>query len=320
MLVLNCRIEFEGGRKWTLTNVVNIKIVRNADSMMDWCEIELPSRMRWDTKRECPLQREDRVKIWLGYGEELELAFQGYVIKLYDLERLKIFCGNEMFKTQRKDMERGSHRSENFIELVKRLCGTNLIRIDENISIGDFYENGTTLGSFFDNLLKRHFIRTYYVMNEEENELCFGRLINNKIQGVYDIERNVISNGLTRNRSIQEGFELNIISINNHNEKIGDIHYIGVPPYSKKIIKYRNLNENEVRKEAIRIAYEFYFRMYSGTITVFGGHLLEKYDLIGIKENGEKRGVYEVQKNVITFGLNGFRQTITLGNERRDIL
>ena len=193
-------------------------------------------------------------------------------------------------------------------------------RIDEEIRIGEFYENGTTLGSFFDNLLKRHFIRSYYINSSNQQTLCFGRLINNKISAVYDIERNVIKNGLTRNRSIQQGFELNVVTISNTNEKISDIHYIGVPPYTKKIINYRNLNENELRKEATRIAYEFYFRKYSGTITVFGGHLLEKYDLIGIKENGEKRGVYEVQKNVITFGLNGFRQTITLGNERRDIV
>lgn len=320
MLVLNCRIEFEGGRKWTLTNVINIRIERNADSMMDWCEIELPSRLRWDRKRECPLQREDRVKIWLGYGEELEVAFQGYVINLYDLDRLIIYCGNEMFKTQRKEMERGTHRSEGFNDLVRRITNERDIRIDEEIRIGEFYENGTTLGSFFDNLLKRHFIRSYYINSSNQQTLCFGRLINNKISAVYDIERNVIKNGLTRNRSIQQGFELNVVSISNTNEKISDIHYIGVPPYTKKIINYRNLNENELRNEATRIAYEFYFRKYSGTITVFGGHLLEKYDLIGIKENGEKRGVYEVQKNVITFGLNGFRQTITLGNERRDIV
>ncbi|MBD5301593.1 MAG: hypothetical protein HDS16_01115 [Bacteroides sp.] len=319
MLVLNCRIEFEGGRIWTLSNVINIRIERNADSMMDWCEIELPSRLRWDRKRECPLKRGDRVKIWLGYGEEIEVAFIGYVSSVYDLERLKIYCGNEMYNTESKPMERGTYRSVNLKDIVRRICNERDIRIDEEIRIGEFYENGITLGSFFDHLLERHFIRSYYIISKNEQTLCFGRLINNKISAVYDIERNVIKNGMIKNRSLREGFELYLVSNSNRNEKIQVSYLIGAPPYRKKIIKYRNLTENELRSEGIRIVNEFYFRTYTGAITVFGGHLLEKYDLIGIKENGEKRGVYEVHKNVITFGLNGFRQTITLGNERRDL-
>lgn len=319
MLVLNCRIEFEGSRRWTLTNIFNIRIERNADQIMDWCEIELPSRLRWDNKRECPLEIEDKVSIWLGYGEELELAFTGYVINLYDLETLKIFCGNEMFKLQRKEMERGSHKTKDFATLIKDLTGERNVRIDERINIGEFYEIGTTLGSFFDNLLKQHFVRSYYLMRDETSQLCFGRLRNDKIEAVYDIENNVITNKLTRNRSIQQGYELSFVSVSNTNEKTIINTYIGVPPYTKKIFRYRNLSEDQLKEEEKRKAFEYYCRRYSGTITVFGGHLLEKFDLIGIKENGEKRGVYEVQKNVITFGLNGYRQTITLGNERRDI-
>lgn len=319
MLVLNCRIEFKGKQSWTLNFVKNIIIERNADSMMDWCEIELPSKVKWDQKRDCPLKREDKVSVWLGYGEELELAFSGYVINIYNLETLKIFCGNEMYKLQRKEMERGSHKSESFKSLCKRLTGENNIRIDENISIGDFYENGTTLGSFFDNLLKRHYIRAYFIIESGKSMLCFGRLENRHIKAVYDIERNVIKNGLTRNRAIQEGFELNFVSISNTNEKTQVINYIGVPPYTKKIFRYRNLSQRELENELKRKAKEYYFRTYSGTITVFGGKLIEKYDLIGLKENGEKRGIYEVQKNLITFGLNGYRQIITLGNEKKEI-
>lgn len=318
MFVLNCKIEFEGERRWTLKHVKNIKIERNSESLMDWCEVELPSKIRWDQKRDCPLKREDKVTIWIGYGNDLEVAFKGYVINIYQLETLKIFCGNEMYKLQRKEMERGSHKCESFEALCKRITGETNLRIDENISIGEFYENGTTLGSFFDNLINRHYIRAYYVMDNNQSVLCFGRLNNTEIKAVYDIERNVIKNGLTRNRAIQEGFELNFVSVSNTNEKIQVINYIGVPPYTKKIFRYRNLTQDELENELKRKAKEYYFRMYSGTLTVFGGRLIEKFDLVGIKENGEKRGVYEVVKNIITFGINGYRQTITIGNEKEE--
>lgn len=319
MFVLNCKIVFEGKRRWELTSVKNIRIERNADSMMDWCEIELPSKIRWDRKNECPLETMDKVKVYLGYGSELELAFVGYVIKLYNLETLKIFIGNEMYRLQSKPMERGSHKAERFDGLMKRITEEKNIRIDEKISIGDFYENGMSVGSFFDNLLKRHFIRTYYIIENEGNTLCFGRLYNANIKAVYDMEKNVIKNQLNRNRAIQEGFELNCVSINNTNEKIKIVKYIGVPPYAKKVFQYRNLKQDELEEELNRKSFEYFFKTYSGNITVFGGRLLEKFDLIGLKENGNKIGIYEVQKNIITFGINGYRQQITIGNEKRQI-
>lgn len=318
MLVLNCRIEFKGKRSWSLTQVKNIKIERNTDSLMDWCEIELPSKIKWDEKRECPIKRGDSVKIWLGYNEELELAFRGVVINTYNLETLKIFCGNDMYMLSRKAMERGSHRVQDFIGFIKKITGESNIRIDEKINIGEVYENGASVGAFFDTLYRKYNIRAYYILVEDHSKLCFGRIKNSKIKAVYDVEKHVIKNNLTINRAIEEGIEINLISISNTNEKIVRIDYIGVPPFTKKFYRYRNLTEDELKAESDRIHKEYLIRTYAGSITVFGGRLIEKYDLIGLKENGKRIGIYEVVKNVITFGLKGFRQTITIGNEKKE--
>lgn len=318
MLVLNCRIEFEGARKWTLTNLVNIKIERNADSMMDWCEIELPSRLRWDCKRECPLQREDKVNIWLGYNDELELAFKGYVINIYNLERLKIFCGNEMYVKRYKPIEMGTLTTGKFIDYAKKVSGESEIRIDESINLGTFYQRNRHFSTLLDDLKVKYGIKSFYVLVEDRSVLCFGRLINTNIRAVFDLEKNVVKNNLVLNRNIAQGIEINLISTDNRNKVIHILNGIGVCPYKKVYFRYRNLTENDLKDEMERLRKDYALRTYSGTITVFGGHLVEKYDLIGLKENGEKRGVYEVQKNVITFGLNGYRQIITLGNERRD--
>lgn len=317
MFVLNCKIEFEGGKRWTLTQVCGVKIVRDANSMMDWCEIELPGKMRWDTKRECPLQCRDKVKVYLGYDGKLELAFKGYVTKVYDLGGLRIFCGNEMFMLKEKVMNRGTHNVTSFNEFMRALVKDTNIRIDESISIGEIYENGITLGSFFDNLYKRYQIRTYFILNDEEETLCFGVIRNNKIKAVYDIEKNVIKNNLTLNKPTCQGLEIMCVSVSRTNEKITSTRYVDVPPFKKVVFRYRELTQQQLDKEVFRRAVELYNTKYTGNILVFGGNLVEKYDLIGIKENGEKRGLYEVAKNVITFGQNGFRQQITLGNERQ---
>lgn len=51
-----------------------------------------------------------------------------------------------------------------------------------------------------------------------------------------------------------------------------------------------------------------------GSFTTFGAELVDKLDNVGIKIDGERKGVYQVQKNVIKYSPTGFQgQEITLG-------
>lgn len=51
----------------------------------------------------------------------------------------------------------------------------------------------------------------------------------------------------------------------------------------------------------------------TGSFKTFGYRLVDKLDAIGIKLDGEKKGVYQVKRNIIKYGMEGFRQEITLG-------
>ena len=50
-----------------------------------------------------------------------------------------------------------------------------------------------------------------------------------------------------------------------------------------------------------------------GSFDTFGAVLVDKLDTIGVTIDGVKMGVYQVKKNVITYGSGGFRQSIELG-------
>ena len=43
------------------------------------CKLTLPKRMLWDSKEGAPLRRGDKVRISLGYDDDLQLAFVGYI-------------------------------------------------------------------------------------------------------------------------------------------------------------------------------------------------------------------------------------------------
>ena len=56
----------------------------------------------------------------------------------------------------------------------------------------------------------------------------------------------------------------------------------------------------------------------AGSFTTFGYMPVNLLDCIGIKIDGEKRGVYQVSKIELTFGTAGYRQKITLGRRVAD--
>ncbi|MCX4331353.1 MAG: hypothetical protein OSJ24_04045 [Muribaculaceae bacterium] len=319
MLTLTCKIEIRGEKRWTIKQVHNVRIVRDIDSIMDTCEIEITKKILWDGRKECPLKRGDFIVVYLGYDNNFELAFKGRVLNIYQLDTLKIFCGNEMCILGYENIEIGTEKSEDFKAYISRIFPGKKVRIDETIRIGQFYQWRGVACEMFDFIKLRYNIRTYYILEDGEDVLCFGNLNNDKIKAVYDTEKNIVKHSLKLNREYLDGYSFVGISINAKNEKIRADYLVGQPPYRKrtKVFRYYNLTQEELNDEMYRMREEFFLTRFSGDLTVFGSNLIEKYDLIGLKRNGEKLGMYRVVKNVITFGLNGYRQKITLGNEKR---
>ena len=79
MYRLTAKIEITGAKTWKLDKVTEVEITRDTEQLTDTCRITLPKRLRWDGQAEVPIVRGDRVKVWLGYDDELQPAFTGYV-------------------------------------------------------------------------------------------------------------------------------------------------------------------------------------------------------------------------------------------------
>ena len=74
-----------------------------------------------------------------------------------------------------------------------------------------------------------------------------------------------------------------------------------------------NKSESELRAWAEQEIKRLKRDGLTGSFTTFGYRLVDKLDAVGVKIDGEKKGVYQVRKNVIKYGTGGFRQEITLG-------
>lgn len=79
MYRLTAKIEITGAKSWLIDKVTEVEITRDTEKLTDECRLTLPKKIKWDGTAEIPVQRGDAVKVWLGYNDDLQLAFMGYV-------------------------------------------------------------------------------------------------------------------------------------------------------------------------------------------------------------------------------------------------
>lgn len=95
MYRLTARVEIESERKWVIDKITACEIERSIDDLTDTCKLTLPKRMLWDAKAGAPLRRGDKVRISLGYDDDLQLAFVGYIREVGFKTPVVIECEDE---------------------------------------------------------------------------------------------------------------------------------------------------------------------------------------------------------------------------------
>lgn len=98
MYVLSAKIEIQGDKSWQVPFVSSVEITRDTEKLTDECKVTLPKRIKWDGEAQIPVKRGDSIKVWTGYGEDMELAFAGYVRSVGIKTPIVLTCEDEMFK------------------------------------------------------------------------------------------------------------------------------------------------------------------------------------------------------------------------------
>ena len=99
MFKLTAKIEIKGtGKKWEFDKVAEVEITRDTDTLTDTCVLKLPKKVRWQNEERIPIKRGDEVTVWLGYDDELELAFRGFVTTIGLKTPIEIHCEDYMFQ------------------------------------------------------------------------------------------------------------------------------------------------------------------------------------------------------------------------------
>ncbi len=88
-----------------------VEITRDTEKLTTEAKITMPKKVKWDGADEIPVKRGDTVTISLGYNDNLQTAFVGYVRDVGFKTPIVITCEDEMFKLKQMPAQKKAYRA-----------------------------------------------------------------------------------------------------------------------------------------------------------------------------------------------------------------
>jgi len=304
MYRLTAKIEITGAKSWLIDKVTEVEITRDTEKLTDECRLTLPKKIKWDGTAEIPVQRGDAVKVWLGYNDDLQLAFMGYVRDVGFKTPVVITCENEMFKLKQMPAQKKAYKNVTIETLLQEQGISYDIKVMGEQNLGQYRVTADTVAALLGHLHENG-IRSFF-RYEEYCGVLFER--ESRPTQVFATGVNIIDDqNLEQQKAENMRLRIKAISLMPDNKKIKV--EVGDADGEHRTLHTYNKNESELRAWVEQEIKRLKRDGLTGSFTTFGYRLVDKLDVVGVKIDG----VYQVKKNVIKYGTGGFRQEITLG-------
>lgn len=313
MYRLTAKIEITGAKSWRLEKVTEVEITRDTEKLTDECRLTLPKKIKWDGAAEIPVQRGDGVKVWLGYDGDLQLAFVGYVRDVGFKTPVVITCEDEMFKLKQMQAKKKAYKNVNLETLLKEQGLNYSLRVMGEQNFGQYRVTADTVASLLGHL-QENGVRSFFRYEDGNPVLYCGVLFerDSRPSQVFATGVNIIDDqSLEQQKAENMRLRIKAVSLMPNNKKIRV--EVGDADGEHRTLHTYNKQEAELKAWAQQEIKRLKRDGLTGSFKTFGYRLVDKLDAIGIKIDGEKKGVYQVKKNIIKYGTGGFRQEITLG-------
>ena len=314
MLKLCSKIEIKGSKTWVFEKITSCEIVRDMDALTTTCTLVLPRKIQWKGESSNPIKRGDQVTVWLGYDDDLQLAFQGYVLQKGFKAPIEIKCEDEMFVLKQTPAVKKTYKNVTVENLLKDQNLNYTLKVLGVQNVGQYRVNVDNVAELLAHL-KENSIKTFFRLEDEKPVLYCGVMFdhNTGIRQVFETGVNIISDSsLDEQNSEDVKIKLKVVSLQPDNKNKIKVE-VGDNDGERRTIHCYGKNESEAKAWGEQELERLKRDGLTGSFTTFGHVLLDRLDIIGVKINGERKGKYQVQKNTITFGAGGFRQDITLG-------
>ncbi len=313
MYRLCAKVEINGDRSWSLDFVSAVEITRDTERLTAEARITLPKKLKWDGESVIPVRRGDSVRISLGYDDNLQLAFVGYVRDVGFKTPIVITCEDHMFLLKQMLAVKKAYRSVTLETLLKDQGITYRLNIMGEQSLGAYRVTADTVASLLGKLSQQG-IRSFFRYEDGEPVLYCGVLFERDTTPVqvFKTGLNIISDQSLRQQKAENmRLRVKAVSLLPNNKKIKI--EVGDSDGEIRTLHTYNKTESELRAWAEQEIKRLKRDGLTGSFTTFGYKLVDPLDAIGLVIDGTNMGVYQVKKVVIKYGDSGFRQVINLG-------
>ncbi|MGR3791557.1 hypothetical protein [Flavobacterium columnare] len=317
MLRLSSEITIQGDATWVFYAVHTVKIIEDIGTLTDTCEIELPKKIVWESKEKgiVPIKRGDAITVKLGYDNELDIRFTGFIRSVDAKSPVRIKCEDGMFLLKQKKAEPKAFKKANLNDVIVHLLNGTTIsyQLIENIALGSYRITKPTIAEALQELKEKHMLQSYFRVIDGKSVLYIGLAYptDGKQRIYFKHGKNIISESF-------EYRDVNEIRAKVEATSFGAKHkktYVEVGDTDGDVIKIRidGLTEAELKKYANQALERYKQSGFKGSFETFGQPMVRKCDEVEIFASDGNSGTYLVKKNEIDFGVNGFRQKIELG-------
>ena len=313
MFRLCAKIEIKGDRAWSFDFVNAVEITRDTEKLTTEAKITMPKKVKWDKADKIPVKRGDSVKISLGYDDNLQTAFVGYVRDVGFKTPIVITCEDEMFKLKQMPTKKKAYRSVSLETLLKDQGIGYRLNIMGEQALGAYRVTADTVAALLGKLSEQG-IRSFFRYEDDTPVLYCGVLFERDTRPaqVFKTGLNIISDqSLQQQKAENMRLRVKAVSLMPDNKKIKV--EVGDADGEHRTLHTYNKTESELKAWAEQEKKRLKRDGLTGSFTTFGHTLVDCLDAIGIVIDGVKSGVYQVKKNVVKYGDSGYRQEITLG-------
>ena len=224
-----------------------------------------------------------------------------------------LVCEDEMFKLKQQPAQKKAYRNVDLETLLKDQGIGCEIRVFGEQRLGQYRVTADTVASLLGKLQQQG-IRSFFRTEDGQPVLYCGVLFERETSPsqVFATGLNIIDDqSLEQQQADTMRLRVKAVSLMPDNKKVKV--EVGDADGELRVLHTYNKTESELKAWAEQEVKRLKRDGLTGSFKTFGYRLVDKLDVIGMKIDGEKKGCYQVKKNVIKYDTGGFRQEITLG-------
>lgn len=319
-LTMTCKIEFPANDRRgdiVIHQVSELEFESSFKEMTDRGSLTLPRKVKFFDRHKVKeiFRRGDAIRIWFGYDGNNIQEFEGYITEVSADLPIVIKFEDEMYRIKQMAVNYSAPNTtlENLLKTI--VPGYNIDAL-EGVQLGGVRLPNTTVGPVLTKLQSDWGIYTYM----KGKQLVSGKYYadDSDIEVVtFHLERNCVSTALNYKNKEDVTLRIKCVSTLANGQKL-EVDGIGDIDGNERVLTFYNVQVKAELKRLGLLEYEKYKQdRYDGSFTAFGIPSVKH----GMKAKivselyGERSGIYYIEKVAKSFGADGIRQEITLGDK-----